>query len=427
MSTETSTNPQAKAPDYSLHKPVELEKRKRGPWVWIILLCLLAGGAYYLSRGSSQNTQDASKGAAKKGFGAVPVVTATARKGDMDLFLDGLGTAQALNTVTVHTRVDGEIMKVAFTEGQFVKQGDLLIQVDPRPYQVQLEQAEGQLARDQAMLENAKIDLERYRILWGQDSIPKQQYDTQVATVHQDDGTVKSDQAAVDTAKLQLVYCKITSPLTGRIGLRLVDQGNIIHATDTGGVAVITQLQPITVVFNIREDDVPRVLKKLYAHIRMRVDAYDHDIRNKIATGELLTVDSSIDVNSSTLRFKAVFPNTDNALFPNQFVNARLLIDTERNAIIVPTAAIQRSPQSVYVYVVKSDNTVDMRNVQLGPVEGDQTCIRSGVQAGEVVVTEGVDKLQPGSKVTTRGPGNGPGSGAPGKQGKGSAGKGKNG
>jgi multidrug efflux system membrane fusion protein len=293
-------------------------------------------------------------------------------------------------------------VKIAFQEGHIVHQGDLLAEIDPRPFQVQLAQAEGQLAKDEAQLQNAKVDLDRYQILMAQDSIPKQQLDTQVALVHQDEGVIKSDQAQIDNAKLQLVYSRITAPITGRIGLRLVDLGNMVHATDQNGLAVITQLQPIAVIFNIPEDDLPQVLTKMRSGQQLIVDTYDRNLQNKLATGTLLTVDNQIDPNTGTLKCKAVFANEDNALFPNQFVNARLLVDTKRDAVLVPTAAVQRSPQGTFVYVVKGDSTVEMRNVVVGPTEGDAAAVDSGLTPGEVVVIEGVDKLQQGMKVAAR-------------------------
>ena len=274
--------------------------------------------------------------------------------------------------------------------------------IDPRPFQVQLAQAEGQLAKDEAQLQNAKVDLERYQILMAQDSIPKQQLDTQVALVHQDEGVIKSDQAQIDNAKLQLVYSRITAPITGRIGLRLVDPGNMVHATDQNGLAVITQLQPIAVIFSIPEDDLPQVFTKMRAGQQLIVEAYDRNLQNKLATGTLLTIDNQIDPNTGTLKCKAVFPNEDNALFPNQFVNARLLVDTKRDTVLVPTAAIQRSPQGTFVYVVKDNKTVDMRNVVVGPTEGAVAAVESGLAPGEVVVIEGVDKLQQGMQVAAR-------------------------
>ena len=390
-------------------------QRKSRAWLWLLVLRLLAAGAYYLSRGSTKTAQQAKSkaDAAKMGSRAVPVVTAQVHRGDMNIFLDGLGSVVALNTVTVRTRVDGQLTQVAFAEGQMVKEGDLLVQIDPRPFQVQLEQAEGQLAHDQALLQNAKLDLERYKALYEQDSIPKQQLDTQTALVHQYEGTLKSDQAAIDNAKLQLVYCRITAPLSGTIGLRLIDQGNMVHASDSTGLVVITQLQPIALIFNIAEDSLPQVLQKMRSGVKLRVDAYGRDITlgRKLATGELLTIDNQIDQNSGTLRFKAIFPNEDSALFPNQFVNARLLIDTKHGAVLTPISAVQRGPQGTYVYVAKQDNTVEVRNIVLGPVSGDEASVESGLEPGEAVVIEGVDKLQPGSKIIP------PGTGAPGGKG----------
>jgi len=419
MNSQATENQQA---DIDAGPRAEGEKKgKSRVWLWLLVLCVLGGGAYYLSHGPAQQAQQAKAkaDAAKAGSRAVPVVTAVARRGEMGIFLDGLGSVVALNTVTVHTRVDGELVKVAFTEGQTVKQGDLLVEIDPRPYQVQLEQAEGQLAHDEALMANANIDLDRYKILYAQDAIPKQQLDTQAALVNQYVGTIKSDQAAIDNAKLQLVYCRITAPLTGRIGLRLIDQGNMVHATDTTGLLVITQIQPIAVLFSIREDDIPRVLEKLRAGEKLRVDAWDHDMSKILARGELLTTDNQIDPNSGTLRFKAIFPNEDNSLFPYYFVNVKLLIDTKRGTVLIPNAAVQRSPQGTYVYVVKADNTAEVREVTLGPVSGDEASIDNGVEPGETVVIEGVDKLQDGSKVILPKAGAAGGSGP--AQGKGAA------
>jgi multidrug efflux system membrane fusion protein len=332
----------------------------------------------------------------------VPVVAMTARQGHMGIYLTGLGSVTASNTVTVRTRVDGPLIKVAFQEGQLVRKGDLLAEIDPRPFQVQLAQAEGQLAKDEAQLRNAHIDLERYKVLLAQDSVSKQQLDTQVATVHQYEGVIKSDQAQIDNAKLLLTYTRITAPITGRLGLRLVDEGNMVRATDQNGLVVIMQVQPIAVLFSIPEDDLPQVLKKMSAKQPLVVEAYNRDLKKKLATGTLLTIDNQIDANTGTVRCKAIFPNEDNALFPNQFVNARLLLETRRDSTIVPAAAIQRRGQTTSVYVVKDDSTVEVRNVVVGPAEGDDVVIDSGLSPGEVVVIEGVDRLQRGMKVAAR-------------------------
>lgn len=378
-------------------------RKKSYWWVWVLVLCLAGGAAYrWYPRTTEGQAAGGKDGKGDKSGGrAVPVVAATSRKGDMPVYLPGLGSVTAFNTVTVRSRVDGQIMKIAFTEGQLVKENDLLIEIDPRPFQVMLEQAEATKARDAALLQNALVDQERYKVLFGQEAIPKQQLDTQLATVAQYQATIKSDQAAIDNAKLQLVYCRITSPLTGRIGLRLVDQGNIIHATDVNGLVVITQLQPIAVIFNIAEDSLPAVRKKMQTET-MRIDAYDRDLKKKLAMGKLLTIDNQIDQSTGTVRFKGEFANEDNALFPNQFVNARLLLDTRHNAVIIPTAAIQRSPQSTFVYVVKADNTAEVRTIVSTLTEGDEAAVDSGLEPGENVVIDGVDKLQQGTKVSVR-------------------------
>jgi len=369
--------------------------------MWMLLLCV-AGGAAYLWYPRTEGQASTQKGGSDKSGGrSVPVVASTSRRGDMPVYLPGLGSVTAFNTVTVRSRVDGQIMKIAFTEGQLVKEGDLLIEIDPRPFQVMLEQAEATKARDVALLQNALVDQERYKVLFGQEAIPKQQLDTQLATVAQYQATIKSDQAAIDNAKLQLIYCKITSPLTGRIGLRLVDQGNIIHATDVNGLVVITQLQPIAVIFNIAEDSLPAVRKKMQTET-LHIDAYDRDLKKKLAQGKLLTIDNQIDQSTGTVRFKGQFENEDNALFPNQFVNARLLLDMRRNAVIIPTAAIQHSAQSTFVYVVKADNTAEVRTVVSTLTEGDEAAVDSGLEPGENVVIDGVDKLQQGTKVSMR-------------------------
>jgi membrane fusion protein, multidrug efflux system len=365
--------------------------------VWLSIIAVVLLGSQWFQR--SPKARGPLRAAAVP---AIPVVGHAAQKGDLPIYLTGLGSVTAYNTVTVRTRVDGELIRVAFDEGQIVQAGDLLAEIDPRPFQVELTQAEGQMERDMAVLENARVDLARYEVLYAQDSIPKQQLDTQVSTVRQFEAAIKADRGPIESAKLQLIYTRITSPITGRIGLRLVDVGNIVHATDQTGLAVITQLQPISVIFSISQDYVPQVMKKLRAGQNMRVEAYDRDLKNRIASGTLETIDNQVDVNTGTVRFKGVFANKDNALFPNQFVNARLLIDVKRGVILVPTAAVQRGPESVFVYVITPDSTVEVRNVSLGPIEGDVASIDKGLSEGDIVVTQGIDKLQPGAKVALR-------------------------
>jgi len=372
--------------------------------VGLLVLVLLGMGAYLFV--THQGT--APSGPPTRGQTAgprpLPVTAVPAKVGDLNVYLTGLGAVTPLNTITVKSRVDGQLMQVLFREGQIVKTGDVLAEIDPRPFEVQLTQAEGQMARDQALLKNAQIDLQRYRVLVAQDSIAKQQLDTQESLIRQYEGAVKVDQGLIDSAKLQLLYCHITAPIGGRVGLRLVDPGNIVHATDTTGLVVITQLQPIAVVFAIAEDSLPAVLAKLTAGESLPVEAYDREQRQKLAVGSLLTVDNQIDPTTGTVRLKAVFPNTDNALFPNQFVNARLLLEVKRGATVVPAAAIQRSPQGAFVYVVKADQTAAMRPVTIGVSQGDATAISAGLVPGDLVVTDGVERLRDGVPVEVQKP-----------------------
>jgi multidrug efflux system membrane fusion protein len=332
----------------------------------------------------------------------IPVVAAHARVGDKGVYLTGLGTVTALRTVTVRTQVDGQLVTVTFKEGQLVRAGQLLAQIDPRPFQVQLAQAEGQAAKDAATLNNARVDLERYQALIEQDAVPKQQLDTQVSTVQQLEATLKSDQAQIDTARLNLTYARITSPIGGRIGLRLVDPGNIVHPTDANGLVVITERQPITVVFTVPQDSLPDLQKQMAAGRQLTVDAYDRGLVTRLASGVLSAIDSQIDPTTGTIKLKATFANAHDELFPNQFVNARVLVDTIRKAVIVPAAAIQRGPQKTFVYLVTATNAVEARDVAVTLTDNDETVVSSGLSAGDVVVTDGVERLQPGARVAVR-------------------------
>ncbi|HTS59485.1 MAG TPA: efflux RND transporter periplasmic adaptor subunit [Terriglobales bacterium] len=334
----------------------------------------------------------------------MPVSVATAERRDMPYYLTGLGSVSAFYTDSVKTRVDGELVEVNFKEGQYVNKGDLLVVIDPRPYQVALEQAQATLFKDQASLRDAKLNYERYKgLLENSGAMSQQQVDTQKATVDQLEGTVRTDQAAVDNAKLNLVYCHITSPISGRVGLRLVDPGNIVHATDTNSLLVITQLQPIAVLFTLPEDQLPPVAQHM-AKGTLQVVAYSRDEQTKLATGKLLTIDNQIDQSTGTGRLKAVFDNKDNLLWPNQFVNIRLLLEVRKNSTVIPAAAIQRGPQGTYVFVAKPDHTVEIRPVTIAFTQDNLSTIASGLTPDEVVVTDGQDKLQQGSQIEVRTP-----------------------
>src|SRR2546427_590007 len=376
-------------------------------WLWVLIVGAIAIGVWYFrgSRVASEAANSAGPAAAGKGRGGpgmgnfvVPVVVATAQRGDLPVYFNGLGTVTAFNTVTVRSRVDGQLTSIAFKEGQFVHEGDLLAQIDPRPFQVQLAQALGQLAKDQAQRRDAEVNLARFKLLFKEGVIPQQQLDTQAALVGQFDGAIASDQSQVDNAKLQLTYSRITSPISGRIGLRLVDVGNIVHASDTNGLLVITQLQPISVIFSLPQDQLPDVNNKLRAGVQLAVDAYDRNDTAKIASGTLQTIDNQIDLTTGTYKLKSIFANADNTLFPNQFVNVHLLVDTKRNLTIVPAAAIQRGPQGPYVYAADTDNTAKIRIVTIAQTTGDSVGLSAGLNSGDRVVIDGLDKLQSGTK-----------------------------
>lgn len=366
----------------------------RGWRLWALLAAAAAIALALLARGGK-------KGAAAPPAGGrpVPVVVAQARQGDMPVSLTGLGTVTALSTVTVKSRVDGQLVRVAFTEGQMVRQGDLLAEIDPRPFQVQLMQAEGQLAKDRAAHQNALADLKRLQGLVEQGIISRQQLDTQSSSVAQYEATLKADQAQVESARLNLTYSRITAPIAGRVGLRQVDAGNMVRASDASGLAVIAPVQPINVLFSVPADSIQKVLGRTAKGGKLPVEAWDRDLKTRIATGSLAAIDNQVDPATGTVRLKALFANEDRTLFPNQFVNARLLVDTLHRVVIVPTAAVQRSPQGAFVYVAKADATAEMRSVEVLATDGDETALKQGVAAGETVITDGLEKLRPGSKV----------------------------
>jgi multidrug efflux system membrane fusion protein len=361
------------------------------------LILALAGIAAFLSACSTDAKQPAHAAAPR----AISVAIAPVQKQDMPVYLSGLGSVTAFNTANIKSRVDGEIMQVRVREGQTVRQGDLLIEIDARPYQVQREQAEAQLSRDQAQLGDAKLNLERFTALIPSGSIAQQQVDTQRALVHQLEGTVANDKALIDNAKLQLVYCHIIAPFNGRVGLRQVDPGNIVHATDATPMLVLTQLQPIAVIFTLPEDVLPTVARRMKTST-LQVDAFSRDDQTKLASGKLQTIDNQIDPTTGTAKLKAVFDNKDEQLWPNQFVNADLLLEVRKNSTVIPTAAVQRGPQGTYVYAVKPDKTVEVRPVAVALTQGNTTAITSGLNPGDTVVTDGQDKLQSGSTIEPR-------------------------
>jgi membrane fusion protein, multidrug efflux system len=407
------------APGPPEHKPPRGKPKRRGI-IWILFFLIIAGvTGYAVWRAGQpgaipQQAQGFGGGGGRGrkggrgggGLGPVPVVTAKVRRADVPVYLNGLGNVSGFYTATVKSRVDGQLMKVNFNEGDLVKEGQVLIEIDPRPYQVALEQAQGTLAHDQALLDDAKLDLARYVTLLEQDAIPKQQLDTQKALVAQYEGSIKQDQANVDAAKLNITYAHVTAPITGNVGLRLVDPGNIVHAADANGMIVITQLQPIQVQFTIPEDSLPDVLKKMRAGIHLPVDAYTRDNATKLASGEFQTVDNQIDNTTGTAKLKAVFKNEDFALFPQQFVNIRLKVDTLTQRLVVPGVAVQNGQQGTFVYTVDPEtDRVHLKTVQVGITDQDIAEIRSGLTENDQVVIDGADRLDEGTLVRVRKPG----------------------
>ncbi len=397
--------------------PPRPPKRKKRGLIWVVFLLSIAGLTGYAvwragmpagapaGQGTKGGRGGGRGGGRFGGLGPVPVVVSKASRTSIPVYLNGLGNVTAFYTVTVKSRVDGQLMKVNFNEGDFVKEGQVLLEIDPRPFEVQLELAQGTLAHDQALLDNAKLDLARYKQLLETNAIPKQQLDTQVALVAQYEGTIKQDLANIDSAKLNLTYAKITAPITGVLGLRLVDPGNIVHASDPNGMVVITQLQPIAALFTIPEDNLPQVTQKLRAGVHLSVDAFNRDNSKKVASGMLTTLDNQIDSTTGTSKLKAVFDNKDNALFPQQFVNVRLLVDTLTNQLVVPNVAIQNGQQDTFVYVVDDDSKVHLKTVQVGVATDTVSDILKGLSDGDRVVVDGTDRLIEGAPVRIRKPG----------------------
>ncbi|HEY3599338.1 MAG TPA: MdtA/MuxA family multidrug efflux RND transporter periplasmic adaptor subunit [Paraburkholderia sp.] len=410
----------SRQPDPAHQPPVATPARRRSRVIWLLAALVIVAGIVQwrwhpwrkADEGAGASASVAASGAhagrsggGRSGRGAFanqpqPVQVATVTQGDMPIVLNALGTVTPLANVTVRTQLTGTLQTVAFQEGQMVRQGDLLAQVDPRPYEISLANAQGTLARDAALLQTARLDLKRYTTLLAQDSIASQQVDTQASLVKQLEGTVKSDQASIDTFKLDLAYARITAPVAGRVGLRQVDAGNYVTPGDTNGIVVITQLQPISVIFTTSEDNLPPIMKQMHAGTKMSVTAYDRSNTTSLEAGHLETIDNQIDTTTGTVKLRAMFDNTGNMLFPNQFVNARLLVDVIHNATIVPTSAVLNGSIGQFVYVVKPDNTVSVRTIKTGPVDGERTSVTSGLQVGERVVTDGSDRLKDGAKIT---------------------------
>ncbi len=380
-------------------------RRRRWP-VWAGFLLVLCVGGYLIAQrlaSSPTKSGQSSQTAKSARSGGISVSAAVAKTGNLGVYLTALGTVTPVYTITVTSRVVGTLMAVHYKEGQLVRKGDLLAEIDPRPYQAVLTQAQGQLARDQATLKNARIDVDRYTQAYQQHAIPEQTLATQQSTVNQDEGAVKADQGILDSAQVNVDYTRIHSPIDGRVGLRTVDPGNIVQANGTTGLAVITQLRPITVIFPVAENYISDVVTQMQAGHTLRVDALDREQQTELAQGKLLTIDNQIDITTGTVRFRAIFPNTNNRLFPNEFVNAKLLIRMLNSATLIPTACIQRNGDVSYVYVVQANKTVKSENVNI-ETQDDNTAAVTGVNAGDLLVSDGFDKLQDGVKVVLRTP-----------------------
>ncbi len=406
MAQDLTEQQEVREPDFET--PPRRPKSSRRAVIWVIIIFALivlgALGLRTLSKSRGEQAQAQGRGGGGRRGGAadanrpVPVSAAPAQQRDVPVYFEGLGNVQAYYTVTIHSRVDGQLMAVNFREGQQVQKGAELALIDPRPYEVQLSQAEATKYKDQANLENAQRDLQRYADLYKQGVIAQQQYNTQQSVVAQQEGLVRADEAQINNAKLNLTYCHIKSPIDGRVGLRLVDPGNMVHASDQNGLLVITELQPIAVLFTLPEDNLQDVIQHMRSN-RLEVQAWNRDDTQQIADGHLETIDNQIDPNTGTFRLKAVFDNRDSALYPNQFVNSRLQVYVRKKAITIPAAAVQRGSQGTYVYVVKQDKSVDSRNIKIALTEGTVAVLDSGVNPGELVITDGQERLQPGNKV----------------------------
>ena len=393
-STGSAAKPHPPAPEY-------IAKSGSHAWIWVVVILLLGiGGLVYYRK--QQAAEAAAKTKAALANRSVPITTASVTTGPIGIYINALGTVTSVYTATITTRVDGQINSVNYVEGQMVHKGDVLVQIDPRPYQAALTQAQGTLAHDEALLNEARIDMDRYQLALNRNAIPKQQLDDQIQIVKQDEGSVKNDQGTLANAATNVDYATIKAPIDGRVGLRLVDPGNIVTAAGGTPLVVITQLQPITVIFSVAEDYLPQIQKQMHQGHKMSVDAFDRNQQIKLASGTLLTLDNQIDTTTGTVKLKAIFANSDISLFPNQFVNARLLVDTQQNATLVPTAAIQRNPQGAFVYVVKS-NQAAMQPVTIGTTDGGVAAVQ-GVNPGDAIAITGFDKLQDGAKVSIQKP-----------------------
>jgi multidrug efflux system membrane fusion protein len=371
-------------------------RRSIGGFLLGVIILILLGFAVYRVIGPSPSTPPR----ANRATASQSVGVATIGKGNIRIIFNGLGTVTPLATITVKTQINGRLTEVGFQEGQIVKKGDFLAQIDPRPFQLAEQQFEGQLAHDQGLLNQARLDLNRYQTLVKQNSIARQTAEDQAFLVTQYEGSVKTDQAQIDTQKLDLIYCHIIAPVTGRIGLRLVDPGNYVQTTDTTGLAVVTQIQPISVIFSLAEDNIPLTVAQMKTGTPLSATAFDRANLTELATGTVATIDNVIDTTTGMVKFRAIFQNADEALFPNQFVNVRVLIQTHHDVVTAPNAAIQRGAPGTYVYVVNDDNTVSVRSVKLGPGDGGMVEIVSGLNPGDRVVIDGTDLLRDGAHVT---------------------------